>query len=328
VARQLPAAQIRQFDSPVLRVRYRGGVVIGPAGLPEWDLLARAVVELPEPEAGLTVDEIRVLDVLTANRVMLNAGDPLWGRASDDGALTPPGWVWAHRFATRQVALLPAEVYGAFRHVGGVATLTVPTAGYGIDVDDAKPVPTDFREELTEELMDKVENHLGNRLSSAYRAFLQRTNGATPTKPGIHPGFGFVVDQPFFGLARGDRHQDLVYANQWFGDRLTSDFLAIGYVQGGGLAVKVGGADAGSVWYWDDDDHRDDDSYDADHLCAHLLYRCADGFDAFLRSLSVPPRRLLRLVDGRVTGGGSRSVRVPDMGASLPRALRPPAAVG
>ena len=330
--RQIPgrrwAAQIRHFDSPVLRVRYRGGVVFNAAGLPEWDLLARAMVDLPDPEPGLTIDELRVLDVLTANTAMAAAGDPLWtASAEHDPPFTPPCWVWAHLFGTRRMALLPAEVHGAFRHLGGVATLPAEVTGYGIGVDQWTPVPTESRAELADGLLTRVESLLGSPLPSAYRVFLQATNGPTPTTPGIHPNFGFVADQPVFGLARDDRHQDLSYVQPWFRDRLTSDFLAVGYVQGGVLAVKVAGREVGSVWYYDDDDHRDDDRYDAEYVCAYLLHRCAEDFDAFLYALTAPPRRLLRRAGAAVEDGRAVLVRTEDMGASLPRAQQPPQAM-
>jgi hypothetical protein len=194
-----------------------------------------------------------------------------------------------------------------------------------VRLDDATPVPMDHREELTEELVVKLEAHLDLELPPAYRSFLARTNGAAPTTPGIHPGYGMVVDQPFFGLDRLDRLQDLVYLSRVFPDRLTADFLPVGYVQGGLLAVRVRGADTGSVWYYDDDDYRDDDRYDAEYICRELLYRCADDFDAFWHSLAVAPRRLLDLVDRDTESGRAVSLRTPEMGASLPASKRPPA---
>lgn len=317
------AAQIRHLAAPMLRMRYRSGVVIDAAGFPQWDLYARALVELPDPEPGLTIDEIRVLDVLTANELMIIAADPLWAFTADDYApLTPPGWVWAHLPHGRRLALVPAELYGAFRHLGGVALLRLNRRRRGILIDDSTPVPMDYAERLSDDLTNRLESHLGRRLPEAYRVFLSGTNGATPSTPGIHPRHGFVVDQPFFGLSRTDRHQDLGYASQWFGDRLTDDFLAIGYVQGGLLAVRTAGEDVGSVWFYDADDYRDDDRYDAGYICDHLLYRCADDFDAFWHSLSVAPRHLLELVDRDVTGGRASVASAPDLGALLPATKR------
>lgn len=313
------AARIRQLTPPILRVRYRHGVAVNLHGFPEWDLYARAVVELPAPEPDLTVDEVRALDVLTANELMVLTGDPLWSfTANDYAALTPPGWVWTHLAFSRRLALVPAELHGAFRHSGGAAQLEIGRGRRGVRIDDSTPVPMDYRERLAEPLVAKLEGALGRALPEAYRLFLAHTNGAVPTTPGIHPRYGFVVDQPLFGLARADRHQDLYYANGWFRDRLTADFLAIGYVQGGLLVLRTAGEAAGSVWYQDDDDYRDDDSYDADHLCQHLLYRCADDFDAFWHSLAVAPRWMLNLVDTAVRSGRARVVATEGQGAALP----------
>ncbi|GAA3389543.1 HNH endonuclease [Cryptosporangium minutisporangium] len=326
--RRLPgsrwAARIRPFDSPVLRVRYRGGVAYDLAGLPIWDLLARAVVQLPDPEPGLTVDEVRVADVLTANEVMLGTGDPLWWVTADDYApLTPPGWVWAHLFGTRRVALVPAAAYGAFRHVGGVATLPIDRSRRGVRVDEPVAVPFDLASPLGENVLDAVERRIGEPLPDAYRGLLGAVSGAAPTAPGVHPEHGFVVDQPFFAVGSVDRHQDLLYAQAWFGDRFTADYLPIGYVQGGVLALRLTGPDAGSVWFADADDPRDDDRYDAAGYCAELLVRCADDLDAFRSALSVVPGRLLDVVDARVVSGAAASVAVHGVGASLPRAERP-----
>ena len=321
-ARRLPgsgwAARIRPFDSPVLRVRYRGGVAYDLAGLPVWDLLARAVVRLPDPEPGLSLDEVRVADVLTANETMLTGGDPLWWVTAEDYApLTPPGWVWAHRFGAREVLLVPAAAYGAFRHVGGVATL--PIASRGIRVDEHVPVPFDVPSPLGESVLDAVERRVGHPLPPAYRELLAAASGAVPTAPGIVPGHGFVVDQPLFGVGHADRHQDLLYARHWFTDRFTDKFLPIGYVQGGVLALRADG----SVWFADFDDPRDDDRYDAPGYCEELLVRVADDLGAFRNSLTVVPGWLLDVSATRVATGAAHRVDVPGLGASLPPAERP-----
>lgn len=319
--RRLPgsgwAARIRPFDSPVLRVRYRGGVAYDLAGLPIWDLLARAVVRLPDPEPGLSRDEIRVADVLTANEVMLTSGDPLWwGTAEDYAPLTPPGWVWAHRFGTREVLLVPAPAHGAYRHVGGVATL--PISRRGLDVENHLPVPFDVPSPLGESVLDAVERRIGHALPGAYKEMLA-VSGAVPTAPGVSPGHGFVVDQPLFGVGHADRHQDVLYARHWFTDRFTGDYLPIGYVQGGVLALRADG----SVWFADFDDPRDDDRYDAQRYCDELLVRVADDVDEFRAALTVAPQRLVDLAATRVASGAAHRADVPGLGASLPRAERP-----
>jgi len=263
------------------------------AGIPQWDLLASATVDLPAPEPGLTVDEVRIVDVLTANEV---AGGP----SGQYAPLTPPGWVWAHLFGTRRVVLVPAVAHGAFRHVGGVSTLPVDRSRRGVRVDDPLPVPFDVPAPLADEVWNAVVARLGHPLPDSLRRVLSARAGAAPTTPGVHPDHGFLVDQPFFGVGTADRHQDLLYARHWFVDRLTADYLPIGYVQGGILALRLTGSDAGSVWFADTDDPRDDDRYDAAAYCAELLVRVAADLDTFLAELSAVPVGLLEVVDARL----------------------------
>jgi hypothetical protein len=264
---------------------------------------------------------------------MVGLEDPLWSFTADAYvARTPPGWVWAHRFGVRELVLVPAEAHGAIRHAGGMAAMPVDRSRRGIRIASRGEFPMAPSNRLTEGLLARLEQRLGYPLPAAYLDFLARTNGADPGTPGIHPDHGFVVDQPFFGVSRADRHQDIVYAGQWFGDRFTSDYLAVGYVQGGLLAVRVRGADTGSVWYWDDDDPRDDDRFDAATICARLLHRCAGDFDEFLRVLAGVPTRLLSVVDRRVEAGVASAMHPHGLGLSLPAGKRaqtaPPSAAG
>jgi hypothetical protein len=129
-------------------------------------------------------------------------------------------------------------------------------------------------------------------------------------------GFGFLVDQPFFGLGRPDRLQELWYINGWLRDRLTPDYLAIGYVQGGLLAVNCAD-DVDSVWYLDDDDPRAVDGEDAAHICATALRRCADDIRQFWAALRTPPH-LRELAVGLVESGQARAVRPALAGGALP----------
>lgn len=270
--------------SPTLQVRYRQGVLVDPAGFPDWPLCARAVVELPAPDAGLTRDEVRVVDILAANVLLARAagtdgGDPLWSPGGDGSvAATPAGWCWAHVGNSRQVALVPIELHSSYRHAGGMTTLPVDGCGLRVDARPVRVGPA-VGDEVPDDVMDLLERLLGWPLPPAYRRFLAATNGAGPAAPAVLPGFGFVADQPLFGIARSDRHQDLSYAVEWTRDRLTMDFLPIGYVQGGLLAVKASGDDLDSVWYWDDDDPRARDAFGPDYISAHLLHRCADSID-------------------------------------------------
>jgi hypothetical protein len=303
------AFQVVHPGSPMLRIRYRRGVAVDPHGFPDWIPYATALVELPPADPALGIDEARVLDVLTANAA-----------TRPGGGATPDGWAWAHVAQSRRLALVPAELHGAFRHLGGVSTGAADRSRRGLAVQ-GEPPPIRVTERLSEAAVRAIEGRLGGALPAAYRSFLARTNGGRPGRPAVHPAFGFVADQPFFGADRDDWLQDLVYANAWFGDRLTADWLAIGYVQGGLIAVRVGGGDEGSVWYCDDDDPRDRDGYDAAEVCARLLHRCADDFAAFWRSLREPPPALL----ARARAAAAESVLVLDerLGSALPPGRSP-----
>jgi hypothetical protein len=317
------AFQVIHPGSPTLRVRYRNGIAVGPHGFPDWIPYARALVQLPPSSPDLGLDEARVLDVLTANAAMAQAGDALWREAPQ--LATPVGWAWAHLAMTRQISLVPVELHGAYRHLGGVSTGNADRARRGLPGSGGgSPPPPLYHAQLAPEVLDAIEARLG-ALPAAYRMFLARTDGAAPAHPAVHPRFGFLADQPLFGVARPDRLQDLVYANAWFGDRLTADFLAIGYVQGGLLAVKVRGGDEGSVWYHDDDDFRDRQDYQADDVCSRLLHRCADDVEVFWRALREVPAVLRDLALSSAAGGHAIPSTVEGMGADLPPARRPPA---
>jgi hypothetical protein len=297
------AGQIIHPGSPILRIRHRHGVVITPYGLPDWTPYASRLVRMPEPPTDLGRDELRVVDVLAANRYC-------------GWAVTPAGWTWAHMGMSRQLALVPVELHGSFRHAGGLSTLgAFPGANRpGLRLDPAAERITPIGEELVPEpVMARLEEHLGYPLPPAYRAFLARTNGPGPDRAAVHPRHGLVFDQRMFGIGRTDRHQDVIYADACVRDRLTPQFLAIGYVHGGLLAVRVDGPDADSVWFWDADDPRADDRHTAEHICAELLYRCAADIDAFWATIASPAQRLRqRAADLVVT-----EVRHPDQGSAL-----------
>jgi hypothetical protein len=320
------AMNIVHPGSPVLRVRYRAGVLVDPYGFPDWVPYARALVELPAPVPGLSLDETRVVDVLAANATLAGAGnDPLWTDPALAPGATPAGWCWAHLGLTRRLALVPVELHGSYRHGGGVRTMPVDSLRTGLRTDpEPVPVPAGPGDEMPEEIMATLEQVLGHPLPPTYRRFLIETNGAAPAEPAVLPGFGFVADQPLFGVARTDQHQDLGYAGQWLTDRFTPDVLPIGYVQGGMLAVGVADPIADSVWYWDDDDPRDDAAYGPAEIRARLLHRCADSFDEFWARLCRPPVALLGMAGELASTGRVRSVREEVQGAELPAALRAP----
>ncbi len=301
--------------APMLRVRYRHGVPVDPWGFPDWTPYARVMIALPPAVADLTVEEARVVDVRTAERVARAGADPLWAGCVG----TPPGWTWAHLAQTRHLALVPVELHAAFRHLGGVSVGAPRAAGRGLAARAGGPPRIQVGERLSDAAVVTLEDRLGVRLPPAYRDFLGRTNGGAPTVPVVLPGYGFLLDQALFG-ARDDRTHDLVYANAWFGDRLTADWLAIGYVQGGLLAVRTRGADAGAVGYLDDDDPRDRDGFTAEDVCDRLLHRVAGDFTAFWTALRPVPSELEDLAASAAAGA---EPVVPDgLGALLPASHR------
>ena len=316
--------QIVRFEPPLLRTRYPYGVYVNLRGCVDWIPYARAIVELPEADEALTADELRVLDVLTANAVMVEAQDPLW--AGTAGSLaTPDGWLWRHLPYSRQVALVPAELAVAFRHAGGIATRLTPHPGRGVSMCGTEPVGFEPVPEQAEVDVDRLETSLGVPVPEPYRDFLIATGGGRPTRPAVHPDFGFVVDQTFLHAARGRRNllNNLRYLRPFLGDRFTNDFLGIARVQGGMLALRLTDPDAGSVWFWDADDFHDDDRYDAVIVCRDLLRRCADSFDVFLRQLVPVPEWLCEVARSAVTSGAATVVRDDDMGKALPAKDRP-----
>jgi hypothetical protein len=318
---------------PPLRLRYRHGVYIDLRGYPDWQPYAAAMVRIAPVPSGVTVDEARLVDVLIANRLVARAiaGAAAGAYAADRA---PAGWVWAHLGATRHLALVPVELHAAFRHRGGVSGMRVTVAGRGLPTGnpggtgnaDETGAPVRFRpvRTVSAEAIEKLEGWLGYRLPDGYRDFLGTTNGGLPLAAAVLPGTGLLLDQPLFGLAAEDRMQDLAYANLWLRDRLTRDFLAIGHVQGGLLVLKVRGQDTGSVWYWDDDDARDDERYEPAVICRDLLLRCAADFPALLAGLTTAPPSLSAAADRAIDGGRAELFRPDGVGDALPKPRRPP----
>lgn len=263
---------------------------------------------------GLNSDEARMVKVLAANQLVAGIG------STEVRGGAPSGWVWAQLGRSEAMSLVPAELHGAFRHRGGVSDRTAPAVATQIDTTGS---PVQFRatRRIAADAIEKFEGWLGYRLPEDYRDFLIATNGGLPSEAAVVPGCGLLVDQPLFGLAAADRMQDLAYANLWLRDRFTTDFLAVGYVQGGLLVLQTRGDRAGSVWFWDDDDRRDDERYGTDAICRDLLMLCAPDFGVFLATLSGVPQTLAR----RASEAARRAtlVRPDGMGAALPRSRRP-----
>ncbi len=102
---------------------------------------------------------------------------------------------------------------------------------------------------------------------------------------------GLLIDQPFFTVRDEAAVNDLVYVNKCLRDHLTKDYLGVGFVQGGLLAVKVKGQGLGSVWFCAYDDARDVDPSQAPaDRVERLLLPAGDDFDQFLARLAGNPR--------------------------------------
>jgi hypothetical protein len=312
------AFRVAHPAAPMLRVRYRHGVPVDPRGFPDWTPYARLLVALPPSIADLTVEESRIVDVCAAGVLGAFSGDPVW----TDVYGTPPGWTWAHVAQTRHLALVPVELHASFRHLGGVSVGGSRAAGRGLVAGSGSGEAPRIlvTERLAPDAVALGEEILGVRLPEAYRDYLARTNGGGPAAPAVHPGYGFVLDQPLFGF-RDDRTQDLGYMNAWFGDRLTADWRAIGYVQGGLLTLQVRGDGAGTVGYLDDDDARDRDHFTAEEICDRLLHRLAPDFATFWTALRPIPAELVELAGSTAAGG---HLAFPEgLGALLPTSHRP-----
>ncbi len=186
-----------------------------------------------------------------------------------------------------------------------------------------EPVAFERSGSVPEEAMAQLEEHLGFQLPPSYRRFLAGTDGGRPINPAVNLACGFIIDNWLFGLRRDNPFQELIRANATLYDRFTEEFLGIGYVQGGMLALKIRGGDLGSVWYFDDDDFRDNDQRDAASVCADLLIRVGNDFDDFARHLVTVPAQFHEIADSAVSSGHANPVAdLPYLGSALPDQLR------
>lgn len=317
------AGRLIEFSDPELDRKYPRGVYVDLHGYPNFSVYARHAAEIAEPPSGLSVDEVRVTDVVAANLLGAQSGDPLW-QQSRPPTVTPEGWTWVHEARTRRMYLIPAELNASFRHHGGMATLSADGSKNGLWHEGMlDPVAFERSGSVPEDAMVQLESQLGLQLPPSYRRFLAGTDGGRPLLPAVNLQHGFIVDGWLFGLRRADVHQELVYANQALYDRFTDEFLAVGYVQGGMLAVKVRSGDIGSVWYFDDDDPRDNDNRDAASICAQLLHRVGNDFDDFARHLVALPAQISDISESAVRTGHARLISgEPHLGSALPDHLK------
>lgn len=319
------AGRLIEFSDLELDRKYPHGVYVNLQGYPDFSVYARLAVEIADPPPGLSADEVRVTDVVAANLIGSDSGDPLWQQGRPP-AVTPEGWTWVHEARTRRLFLVPVELNGSFRHHGGIATLPVDRSKGGLwNEGMLEPVAFERSGSVPEDALIQLESHLGFPLPTSYRRFLGGTDGGRPLVPAVNLACGFVADGWLFGLRRSDPHQDLVYANQTLYDRFTEEYLGIGYVQGGMLALKIRGGDLGSIWYFDDDDPLDHDGRDAASVCAELITRIGNDFDDFARHLVALPGQILEISEQAVRAGHAHPVgEVAYFGSALPDHMRRP----
>ncbi|MFF7730691.1 HNH endonuclease [Streptomyces sp. NPDC008001] len=306
------AGQVVHFPDPVRAGRYPKGVRMDDSGHPDFSPYARAAAEIAEPPEGFGVDELRLTDYVSANAALHAAGHELW--ASLPPVATPHGWTWHHVPDTRRLELVPAEVKALLRHHGGLATAAVDQEKRGTrPLQETRPVHFALPQRdlaVTEEQVQGVEEDLGYRLPGAYRAFLKAAGGCAPVGAALDAELGLLIDQPFFTVRDEAAVNDLVYVNKCLRDHFTKDYLGVGFVQGGVLAVKVKGEAIGSVWFCPYDDARDRDGWTVQERVERLLLPCGEDFDVFLSRLAGGPPELETVAGLMVDGGFAHAVPV------------------
>ncbi|BAJ30440.1 MULTISPECIES: HNH endonuclease [Kitasatospora] len=316
------AGQVVQFPDPVRAQRHPGGVRVDENGYPDFSPYAAAAAEVADPPAGFGVDELRLTDYVSANAALYTQGHELWADL-DCAVATPPGWTWHHAVGGaaggwRRMELVPVEVKALLRHHGGLARSTADHTRRGTrPLQDQRPAHFPLAKDggdpvaVTEDLVQRAEQRLGHPLPPAYRDFLKLAGGRAPAGVALDVDLGLLVDQPFLTLSEEYGTDDLVYANKCLRDHLTKDHLAVAYLQGGLLTVKVRGEGTGSVGFLPYDDARDDGSDEpVEQRVRRLLLPCGDSFDAFLLRLAGSPAELETVAELMVDGGFARAVPV------------------
>ncbi|WP_149179884.1 SMI1/KNR4 family protein [Streptomyces sp. TRM49041] len=310
------AGQVVHFPDPVRAARHPGGVRIDADGRPDFSPYARAAAEIAEPPAGFGVDELRLTDYVSANAALHADGHALWDTVP--AVATPHGWTWHHVPDTRRMELVPVEVKALLRHHGGLATAAVDQDKRGTrPLQETRPAHFGLPRgavSVSESQLQGVEEDLGYRLPGAYRTFLKAAGGCAPVGVALDAELGLLIDQPFFTVRDEAGANDLLYVNKCLRDHLTKDYLGVGFVQGGLLAVKVRGAGAGSVWFCPHDDARDGDGSAIQDRMERLLLPCGADFDAFLQRLAGSPPELETVANLMVDGGFARAVPVTGEG--------------
>ncbi|MBO3674934.1 SMI1/KNR4 family protein [Streptomyces sp. NEAU-YJ-81] len=306
------AGQVVHFPDPVRAARHPKGVRVDEQGFPDFSPYARAAAEIAEPPEGFGVDELRLTDYVSANAALHATGHELWNGAS--AVATPHGWTWHHVVGTRRMELVPVEVKALLRHHGGLATAQVDHEKRGTrPLQETRPIHVGLPLRgisVTEEQVLGAEEDLGYRLPESYRAFLKAAGGCAPVGAALDPELGLLIDQPFFTVRDEAAVNDLVYINKCVRDHFTKDYLGVGFVQGGVIAVKVKGDAIGSVWFCAYDDARDRDGWTVQERVGRLLLPCGDDFDAFLLRLAGNPPELETVANLMVDGGFAYAVPV------------------
>ncbi|MEU9133438.1 SMI1/KNR4 family protein [Kitasatospora sp. NPDC048540] len=316
------AGQVVQFPDPVRAAAHPAGVRVDEYGYPDFSAYAAAAAEVADPPAGFGVDELRLTDYVSANAALYTQGHQLWADL-ETAVATPAGWTWHHvvgRAAPglRRMELIPVEVKALLRHHGGLARSTADHARRGTrPLQEHRPAHLSLARDggdplaVTEDQVQHAEQRLGHPLPAAYRSFLKLAGGRAPAGVALDVEYGVLLDQPFLTLSDEYGAHDLVYANKCLRDHLTKDYLAVAYVQGGLLAVKVRGEQTGSVWFCPYDDARDSAAPEPpEERVARLLLPCGEDFDAFLLRLAGSPPELETVAALMVDGGFARAVPV------------------
>ncbi|MYU18751.1 cell wall assembly protein Knr4 [Streptomyces sp. SID8361] len=306
------AGQVVHFPDPVRAARHPKGVRVDEDGFPDFSPYARAAAEIAEPPEGFGVDELRLTDYVSANAALHATGHELWNGSS--AVATPHGWTWHHVAGTRRMQLIPVEVKALLRHHGGLATAQVDQEKRGTrPLQETRPIHVGLPLKgvsVTEEQVLGVEEDLGYRLPESYRSFLKAAGGCAPVGAALDPELGLLIDQPFFTVRDEAAINDLVYINKCLRDHFTKDYLGVGFVQGGVVAVKVKGDAIGSVWFCAYDDARDRDGWTVQERVERLMLPCGDDFDAFLLRLAGNPPELETVANLMVDGGFAYAVPV------------------
>ena len=331
------AGQVVHFPDPVRAARYPHGVRVDGQGHPDVSPYAGAAAEVADPPQGFGVDELRLTDYVSANAALYAQRHELWARQQSPVA-TPVGWTWHHSVGraapgNRRLELVPVEVKALLRHHAGLAVsgadhgkrgtrplqerrpvhfaLDPQAAAEPAAEPDAEQAPAE-RAGVTEQRLQTAEEGFGFSLPGPYRTFLKAAGGRAPLGVGLDTELGVLVDQPFFTLRQERDTDDLVYVNKCLRDHLTKDYLAVAYVQGGLIALKVKGTSIGTVWFLPYDDARDDGSpaLTPQQRCERLLLPCGDDFDGFLLRLAGSPPELQTVAQLMVDGGFARAVPV------------------